>query len=293
MNYIFTNFKTANDECLIITWFGLVAYFNSKLQGNGLKQIKELSETRSREIMTKYALITGGAKRIGAAIASTLHSNDYTILLHYGQSEQQALTLQNQLNSIRPESCFIKSVKLSYETVDELSQWVLGKTECLDALINNASLFYPTPWLEASKEQWDQIFSTNVQVPFFLTQALLPALINAKGSVINLIDIHAERSLEAHPIYSASKAALKSLTLSLAKDMGSSIRCNGVSPGAILWSDQTDESDIKAKEAILKKIPMHRLGEVNDIAGTVLFLLQNQYINGQIINVDGGRTVFS
>jgi len=243
--------------------------------------------------MTKYALITGGAQRIGAAIASTLHCNGYTILLHYGKSEQQALALQSQLNSFRPESCFIKSVSLSYDTIDELNQWVLGKTECLDALINNASLFYPTPWPEASKEQWDQLFTINVQVPFFLTQALLPELKKAKGSVINLIDIHAERSLESHPIYSATKAALKNLTLSLAKDLGSSIRCNGVSPGAILWPEQADKIDEQVKETILKKIPMNRLGEVVNIADTVLFLLQNDYINGQIINVDGGRTVSS
>jgi pteridine reductase len=243
--------------------------------------------------MTKYALITGGAKRIGAAIASTLHSHGYTILLHYGQSEQEAQALKKQLNSLRPASCFIKSVKLSHDSVDELSQWVLGKTESLDALVNNASLFYPTPWLEASNKHWNQLFSTNVQVPFFLTQALLPALKKANGSVINLIDIHAERSLEAHPIYSASKAALKSLTLSLAKDLGDCVRCNGVSPGAILWPSEADKVDTQMQETILNKIPMHRLGEVNDIAGAVLFLIQNQYINGQIINVDGGRTVFS
>lgn len=243
--------------------------------------------------MTKYALITGGARRIGAAIASTLHSNGYNILLHYGQSAQQAQALQLKLNSLRQDSCFIKSVNLSYDAVDELSQWVLDKTQGLDVLINNASLFYATPWPEASKTQWNQLFSTNVEVPFFLIQALLPALQLANGSVINLIDIHAERSLEAHPIYSASKAALKNLTLSLAKDMGNTVRCNGVSPGAILWPDQKNEVETQAQETILKKIPMHRLGEVNDIADTVMFLLQNQYINGQIINVDGGRTVFS
>jgi len=243
--------------------------------------------------MNKYALITGGAQRIGAAIAKALHASGYSIFLHYGQSDQQALTLQSELNVLRPDSCFIKSIKLSYETVDELSQWVLDKTESLDVLINNASLFYPSPWQNATKEQWDQLFNTNVQVPFFLTQALLPALTKAQGNVINLIDIHAERTLDNHPIYSASKAALKSLTLSLAKDFGSSIRCNGVSPGAILWPDKSDEIDEEQKEHILNKIPMHRLGEVNDIAEAVIFLIQNKYINGQIINIDGGRTVFS
>jgi len=243
--------------------------------------------------MNKHALITGGAQRIGAAIAKALHASGYTIFLHYGRSEQQALVLQSELNVLRPDSCFIKSIELSYETVDELSQWVLDKTASLDVLINNASRFYPSPWQDATKDQWDQLFGTNVQVPFFLTQALLPVLKKAQGSIVNLIDVHAERTLENHPIYSASKAALKSLTLSLAKDFGSSIRCNGVSPGAILWPDKSDEMDEEQKHHILNKIPMHRLGEVNDIAEAVIFLIQNKYINGQIINIDGGRTVFS
>ena len=244
-------------------------------------------------MMTKYALITGGAQRIGAAIAKTLHSEGYVILLHYGKSEKSALALQAELNALRPKSCFVKSVSLSYKTVNELSKWVLEKTDQLDVLVNNASLFYPTPWQEATEAQWDQLFSTNVQVPFFLIQALLPALIKAQGSVINMIDIHQERGLELHPIYSASKAALKNLTLSLAKDMAGRIRCNGVSPGAILWPEQTDEIDEAAKEAILKKIPMHKLGAVEDIADAVFFVLQNKYINGQIINIDGGRTLLS
>jgi pteridine reductase len=244
-------------------------------------------------MMTKYALITGGAQRIGAAIAKSLHKEGYVILLHYGQSEEQALTLQTEFNTLRPNSCFIKSVNLSYENLYDLSEWVLDKTKQLDVLVNNASLFFPSPWQDATKEQWDKLFSTNVQVPFFLIQVLLPALISAQGSVINMIDIHEERSLELHPIYSASKSALKSLTLSLAKDMAGRIRCNGISPGAILWPEQADKVDAVAKEAILKKIPMNRLGAVDDIASAVLFLLKNQYINVQVINIDGGRTVFS
>ena len=243
--------------------------------------------------MTKYALITGGAQRIGAAIAKSLHREGYIILLHYGQSKEQALALQSELNAIHPKTCIVKSVNLSFENVTELSEWVLSKTNKLDVLVNNASLFYPTPWQEATRVHWDQLFTTNVQVPFFLIQALLPALTKAQGSVINMIDIHQERSLELHPIYGASKAALKNLTLSLAKDMAGRIRCNGVSPGAILWPEQNDEIDSAAKEAILNKIPMHKLGTVEDIAGAVLFVLQNQYINGQIINVDGGRTLSS
>lgn len=243
--------------------------------------------------MTKYALITGGAQRIGAAIAKTLHHEGYVILLHYGKSEKPALALEAELNSIRPKSCSVKSVNLSYETINELSEWVLKQTDQLDVLVNNASLFFPTPWQDATELQWNQLFSTNVQVPFFLIQTLLPALIKARGNVVNMIDIHEERSLELHPIYSASKAALKNLTLSLAKDMAGEIRCNGVSPGAILWPEQPGKVDAAAKQAILKKIPMHKLGAVEDIAGAVLFVLQNQYINGQIINIDGGRTLSS
>lgn len=241
----------------------------------------------------KSALITGGATRIGAAICQTLHDAGYVIFMHYGQSHEQANALQKNLNTKRENSCFIFSQDLSTEdAVDNIINWVTPKTESLTLLVNNASVFFPTPWSQATTDQWQSIFHINAQVPMFLSQACLPLLQkHAASSIINMIDIHAQRSLEDHPIYSASKAALTSLTQSFAKDLGLSVRCNGISPGAILWPDQ-DLTDT-AKQNILDKVPMGTLGTLDNITKTVLFLTQNDYVNGQIINVDGGRTVFS
>jgi pteridine reductase len=241
----------------------------------------------------RFALITGGAQRIGKAIAETLHQNGFDILLHYGSNQTAAESLAQALNIQRENSCHVLSADLSSGQYDDLIQWVHSHTDSLHALVNNASQFYPTPWENASNEQWQQLFTVNTQAPFFITQGLLPLLKKVNGSVINLIDIHAERTLEDHPIYSATKAALKSLTLSLAKDYGKTIRCNGISPGAILWPDNDGELSENAKQEILDKVPMQRLGDVKNIAQTALFLVENSYINGQIINVDGGRTVYS
>jgi len=244
--------------------------------------------------MNKTVLITGGAQRIGAAIARLLHKHNYDVFLHFGQSKQAALALQSELNAIRDQSCMLISADLTDDNSPQIiEEWFSEYHRPLDLLINNASQFFPTPWQSATDNDWQTIFSSNVQTPFFLIQKMLPFLTAVNGQVINLIDIHAERTLEQHPIYSASKAALKSLTLALAKDEGHHIRCNGISPGAILWPEQSEDMSEESKQAILKKIPMKRLGRVENIADTVLFLCENDYINGQIINVDGGRTVYS
>ena len=241
----------------------------------------------------QFALITGGTQRIGKAIVQILHENNFDIFLHYGKNKDAAEELKNELNSIRENSCHIYSCDLSDNHANNIKQWISQHTDSLDVLVNNASQFFPTPWSSASTEDWDTLYSVNVKTPFFLTQSLLPFIEKVNGTVINLIDIHAERSLEDHPIYSATKAALKSLTLSLAKDYGKTIRCNGISPGAILWPENEGEVSDNAKQEILNKVPMQRLGDVNNIAQTALFLVKNDYINGQIINVDGGRTVYS
>ncbi len=240
----------------------------------------------------KSVLITGGAHRIGAAICRALHHSGFTVYLHYGQSHDAANDLQQELISKREDSCFIFSADLSGPLATKnISDWLLNHTPQLDLLINNASCFDATPWENANQEQWQKLLTINTQSPFFLTQALLPALKKSHGQVINLIDIHVERGLQDHPIYCASKAALKSLTLSLAKDMKGAVRCNGISPGAILWPDH--DSDTSVQQEILQKIPMGHLGDVDNITQTVMFLVENTYVNGQVINVDGGRTLHS
>jgi pteridine reductase len=240
----------------------------------------------------KSVLITGGAHRIGAAICHTLHKSGFTVYMHYGQSCDAAKKLQRQLNTIRADSCFIFSADLAHPAATQkISEWLLSHTQQLSLLVNNASCFDATPWEKATPQQWQKLLSINTQSPFFLSQSLLPALKKANGQVINLIDIHVERGLHNHPIYCASKAALKSLTLSLAKDMKGEIRCNGISPGAILWPDH--DANTQVQQEILQKIPMGHLGDVDNIAQTVRFLVDNEYVNGQIINVDGGRTLHS
>lgn len=240
----------------------------------------------------KTALITGGAHRIGAAIIKALHQQGFDIFLHFSNSHAAAQALQKSLNGQRSNSCFIFSCDLSEnEAPQKISQWLLQHINSLDLLINNASVFYDTPWQTATYDDWQKMMSINSQSPFFLTQALLPLLSKTSGQVINLIDIHVERGLAKHPIYCASKAALKSLTLSLAKDLKGKIRCNGISPGAILWPEQ--ENNLEAQQEIINKIPLGHLGDVQDISDTVLFLMNNSYINGQIINIDGGRTLHS
>ncbi len=242
--------------------------------------------------MSKNALISGGAQRIGAAIAIALHQKGFTIYLHFGQSHEAAQELQKGLNKIRENACHILSCDLSeHHAPKTIANWLLDNTQELDLLINNASVFYQTPWESASIEEWQKMLTINSQTPFFLSQALLPALKKSQGQVINLIDIHVERTLEDHPIYCASKAALKSLTLSLAKDLKGQVRCNGISPGAILWPEQEGNQSLQSE--IIQKIPQGHLGDVKNISDTVLFLVENPYINGQIINVDGGRTLHS
>lgn len=242
--------------------------------------------------MKKNALISGGSQRIGAAIVKALHQKGYTIYLHFGQNHNSAQELQKSLNKVRENSCHVLSCDLSEDhAAKTIANWLLAHTQELDVLVNNASVFYETPWDSAGIEEWQKMFTINSQTPFFLSQALLPPLKRRRGQVINLIDIHVERTLENHPIYCASKAALKSLTLSLAKDLKGEVRCNGISPGAILWPEQ--ESNLSLQSEIIQKIPLGELGDVQNISDTVLFLVENQYINGQIINVDGGRTLHS
>ncbi|MCP5326003.1 MAG: pteridine reductase [Oceanospirillaceae bacterium] len=237
----------------------------------------------------QQVFISGAAKRLGAAMAREFHSAGYRVLLHFNHSRDEALALAAELNQLRADSCVIFQADLSqHDAINAIAQWVKSQGG-LEVLINNASRFYPTPWGSADEAQWLDIFNSNVKAVFFLTQQLLPLLSKNHGNVINLIDIHAQRPLQDHPLYSASKAALASLTQSLAKDMGHEIRANGIAPGAILWQGHSEQK----QQEILAKVPMQKAGSPEDIARCALFLAQSAYINGQIISVDGGRTLYS
>jgi pteridine reductase len=242
--------------------------------------------------MQKNVLITGAAKRIGAACARRLHSEGYNIFLHYRTSSTEALQLCDELNAIRANSAIIKSADLlKLSELTELANAAQQAWGGIDVLINNASAFYPTDVLKTSEAQWDELMGSNLKAPFFLATALADSLAVRQGCIINIIDIHAERGLKNYAVYSIAKAGLAAMTKILAKELGAAIRVNGISPGAILWSDQ-DQSETE-KQEILQRVVLARRGEMDDIAKAVLFLVKDApYMTGQILTVDGGRTLF-
>ena len=236
----------------------------------------------------KTALITGGAARIGAQIAKTLHNNDFNIIIHCNQSKDKAQLLCDELNLLKEKSA--KVVVGNLNNIDSINT-IVESIESIDLLVNNASVFYPLSVDESDSENWDNILDVNLKAPFFLSKGLSQKLNSSQGSIINIIDIHADRPLKKHSVYNISKAGLKMLTLTLAKELAPSIRVNGVSPGSILWPQEGAEISELDKSIMLERIALKRQGSPQDIADTVLFLANSNYLTGQIINVDGGRTL--
>jgi len=240
----------------------------------------------------KVILITGSAKRIGAFTARYLHQLGWNILLHYNQSEQQASELAKQMNAARAGS--VKLVQGSLNTVQEIeqvAQQAIAAFGQLNALLNNASSFYPTPIGSISESDWTNLVGSNMQAPLFLAQYCNATLQKNNGVIINMVDIHAAKPLSNHTLYCMAKSALVMMTQSLAKELAPKVRVNGVAPGAILWPETTiSEED---KEQILKLVPLQKLGAMQDIAQAINYLLNAQYVTGQIITVDGGRSIAS
>ena len=235
-------------------------------------------------------LITGAAHRIGATTAKLLHQNGMNIVLHYRGSREAAQAVQKELNDQRENSVILIQADLhvtnGLSTLIEESVKAWGR---LDALINNASSFYPTKIEKATEDHWDDLMGSNLKAPFFLSQAAAPHLKKTKGCIINIVDIHAERPLKTFPIYSMAKAGLAMMTKSLACELGPEIRVNGVAPGAILWPENLDEV---AKQRIVSRTFLKRQGNPNDISKTILYLIKDaEYVTGQIIAVDGGRSL--
>lgn len=241
--------------------------------------------------ITKNVLITGAARRIGASCVRLLHAHGYNIILHYKTSKQAANELFQALNKRRPNSIeLIQSDLLNTEELTQLARQAESVWGGVDVLINNASLFYPQAVKDVSENDWDQLLGCNLKAPFFLSQALEKTLTERQGCIVNIIDIHAEKGLKNHPVYSISKAGLASLTKVLAKELAPHIRVNGVSPGAILWPESELSTD--DKDNILQRVALERSGNPDDIAKAVCFLINDaNYITGQVITVDGGRTL--
>ena len=236
----------------------------------------------------KTALISGGSARIGAQIVRTLHENDYKVIIHCHQSEEIAQALCRELNSKRNSSAQVVVADLeNNEAIKKLTQTI----KSLDLLVNNASIFYPTSTENSTIEDWDKIININLRAPFFITTGLSKVLATSQGSIVNIIDIHSDRPLKNHSIYNISKAGLKMLTKTLAKDLAPNIRVNGVSPGSILWPQDPTELSEEEKLNMLDRIALKRQGSTEDIAEAVLFLADSKYITGEVINIDGGRSL--
>ena len=240
----------------------------------------------------KVVLITGGAKRVGAAICRRLHGAGANLMLHYRASAGEARLLQAELNHARANSvALIQADLLDIAKLPSLVEQTVQTFGRLDGLVNNASSFFPTPLGEITADDWDDLIGTNLQAPLFLAQAAAPALRKAQGAIVNIADIHAERPLKNYVVYSVAKAGLVGLTRSLARELAPEVRVNAVAPGPVLWPD--DESfDELSRQRIISHTPLKREGTPDDIAGAVYFLLADaHYVTGETINVDGGRHI--
>jgi len=239
-------------------------------------------------------LVTGAARRIGAALARRLHASGARLVLHCHRSRTEADALAVELNAARGASAAVVQGDLlevaSLGRIVEESESAFGR---LDGLVNNASTFYATPFGRITPREWDDLMGSNLRAPLFLAQAAAPALRAAKGAIVNIVDIHAERPLKDFVVYSIAKAGLAGLTRSLALELGPDVRVNGVSPGAILWPEGGKHFDPAEKLRIEDQTPLRRIGGPDDVAGAVKYLLFDApFVTGQVLAVDGGRGIY-
>jgi len=239
----------------------------------------------------KTVLITGGARRVGAAIAKTLHGAGANLVVHYRNSARDAEALVGEFNAARAKSAAaVQADLLDVVRLPSLVEFAVRSFGGLDVLINNASTFYPTKIGEITPAAWDDLAGTNLKVPIFLSQAAAPALKSSRGLILNIVDIHALRPLRNYTVYCVAKAGLHMLTRSLAKELGPEVRVNGISPGPVLWPEHGGGD--AAREKIIQRTILQKMGTPQDIARTALFFAAHApFVTGQILAVDGGRSV--
>ncbi len=247
-------------------------------------------QRHDQSLVDQVVLVTGGARRIGAAIVRGVHAAGASVVIHYHGSEREAASLAHELELDRAGSTALVQADLldpaaPTTLVDRAEQSFGG----LNVLINNASTFYPTALGSIDEDHWLDLMGTNLKAPLFLAQAAAPSLRGRRGAIVNMVDIHARRPLRDHPVYCAAKAGLSALTLSLARDLAPQVRVNAIAPGAILWPEAGE--DPESREAILRQTCLGRAGDPFDVVQCVLYLLTADYVTGQIIAVDGGRSI--
>lgn len=238
-------------------------------------------------------LITGGARRVGAAMCRLLHGEGADVMVHYRRSMSEARALQAELNAKRADSvALVQADLLKRSALPSLIKDTVERFGRLDVLINNASNFFPTPIGEIDDKSWDELIGANLKAPTFLSQAAAPHLRKTHGCIINIIDIHAEQPMKNYTVYSVAKGGLLALTKSLARELGPEVRVNGIAPGTIVWPEDEAWSDELSRQRIINQTILKRVGDPEDIARAARFLIADSpYLTGQVIAVDGGRSV--
>jgi pteridine reductase len=240
----------------------------------------------------KTALVTGASRRVGAAIARRLHAGGASLVLHYRSAEADTAALEAELNAARPKSAArVKAELLAPIAPRALIAAALESFGRLDVLVNNASSFFPVALGAVEASHWEELIGSNLRAPLFIAQEAAPHLAKAGGAIVNIVDIHAERPLKGYPVYSIAKAGLAALTRSLAIELAPAVRVNGVAPGAIAWPDDGQFPGAE-RERIVATTPLGRTGAPEDIAQAVHFLACAPFVTGQILAVDGGRSIF-
>ena len=243
------------------------------------------------ELNEKVVLITGAARRLGSQVALRLHREGMRVVVHCHHSRDEAAALVDKLNAFRPQSaCLQVCDLLDMDALQGLAESAMAHWGRLDVLVNNASLFYPTPIADVTENEWNRLLDIHTKVPFFLARALEAELVRQKGCIVNITDIHGDRPLKGYPVYSIAKAGLLALTKALARELGPEVRCNAVAPGAILWPEAEHYEDMHRE--IIARTALKREGHPDDIAKAIVYLIRDAgYVTGHTLIVDGGRTL--
>jgi len=246
-----------------------------------------------RQVEQRVALVTGGARRIGAQTAVALHAAGYRVIIHCRHSQDEASQLAKRLNSLREDSAAVVTLDLlDFPAYDSFIEQVLTRFGRLDLLVNNASSYYPTPFGKVTHEDWDVLMGSNLRGSFFLSQGFADALRKQHGAIINIADIHAERPTLTYSVYCIAKAGVVTMTKALARELGPNVRVNAVAPGAIIWPEAEENiPSANSKANLIKRTPLNRTGSADDIAEAVVFLATQGFTTGQILALDGGLSI--